>query len=210
MAAEGETNTPNANETSAADIDNSSTEPFQIEIQCTVCAIPLGPPDSHVDSPTLPFVALSCRGSGCQANPNQGISYYCVPGCWEHFLKYQWGLYSGLGQAHQLFSRGLLGEACGDCRSDVTLIDKRGSLSLEESLKRISPELLVKALTIFQSTVEEKRNIIKDTDQQPKTEEDEQQNTIRRITQELEDLRLLKCPSCKYKIGTFFAKKLPV
>ena len=169
--------------------------------------------DQESSTSCTPFIALACRGR-CQnkadnhLGENGGYAYYCLPDCWEHFLNHHWGIYSGLGQAHTGFSRGPLGGACGGCRSDLEVVDNHhGSLSMEESLAMVSPQILSKAFAIFHSASgAEQNNLDKmENDSHDETnmtdEEKEEAAIVRRITQELEEIRLLKCPSCHFKIA---------
>ncbi|CAB9513398.1 expressed unknown protein [Seminavis robusta] len=188
---------------------------------CSVCSIALGSWDNDEqqeqpkdqDIPRCSeYVALACANPKCRC---EKPTYYCTPDCWEHFVKFQWGIYSGLGQAHQGFQRGLFGQACEHCRSDMVVITNdsnnhhntllpNGCLSLEQALTKIAPEILVKALTILQHANTSSKD---DNDgnnshhNDVRTDDDEDVVTIRRITQDLEEQRLLQCPSCKYKIA---------
>jgi hypothetical protein len=172
--------------------------------------------DGHGQQNPL-FIALACTGQ-CklqekklqQQDSTDCYSYFCVPGCLEHFLQYQWGIYSGLGQAHKGWPRGLFGNACDICRSDLQVVPSfmELGLSLEQAMAKLSPEILAKGLTIFhEATIETQEQQQGQNGQSSNfnnslVERDRDEATIvRRMTQELEDMRLLKCPSCHCKIA---------
>ena len=177
---------------------------------------------------TVPFIVLACTEkyrdvhsdllknqkpqSASHSNDNNNNNrcccyrYYCVPDCWEHFLSHHWGLYSGLGQAHTGFVNGLLGNACQECRADVIVVeDYPGSLSLEASLAIVSPNLLAKAFAAFHRCKSANELEINDVINENATVVTDgstnEAAVVRRITQDLEEQRLLKCPSCHFKIA---------
>ena len=180
------------------------------------------------DNKSQPFIALACTGKCAkQENPTDltntnnensmcdggGYTYYCVPDCFEHFLQHHWGIYSGLGQAHDKFLRGPLGGGCERCRSDLRVADHcHGSLSLEAALTA-TPKILSKAFAIFHTatTGDNQQDILGISPKNQNSNEAASSNTtdeekeelanVRRITQGLEEDRLLKCPSCHYPIA---------